>query len=32
MCMDGSKANIYTYEPDADKPPNKLLIYFEEIW
>ena len=30
--MDGSKANIYTYEPDADKPPNKLLIYFEEIW
>ena len=32
--MDGSPYSIYTYSPDPvdfPNPPNKLLIYFEEI-
>ncbi len=29
VCLDGSPAAIYTYQPDATKPPNKLLIFFE---
>lgn len=30
--MDGSNFAIYTYIPDEEKPANKLLIFFEEIW
>lgn len=32
MCMDGSQYGIYTYVPDVETPPNKMLIYFEDIW
>ena len=28
VCLDGSPAAFYIYEPDVTKPPNKLLIFF----
>jgi len=31
MCLDGSSAAIYTYEPDdISKAPNKLILMFED--
>ncbi len=32
MCMDGSEYGVYLFNPDEDTPPNKLFIYFEDIW
>jgi len=29
MCLDGTPAAIYLFEPDIEKAPNKVLIMFE---
>jgi hypothetical protein len=33
MCMDGSSAGIYLFDPDQSiTATNKLMIYFEDVW